>query len=100
MPRLQNVVSVHLHVKLHRGRFCGVCKSKTEKKLKIWFNDKVLPDKSCSMQKTFSWCVLDSGQKARYDFTFEKLKLIVELQGKIIAAIKAIIVVYFFPSTY
>lgn len=61
------------------GQFCGVCKSKTEKKLKIWFNDNV-PDILSTAQKTFSWCVLESGQKARYDFTFEKLKLIVELQ--------------------
>lgn len=73
-----------------RGRFCGVCKSKTEKMLKLWF-DKVLPETSCSMQTAFSWCILESGQKARYDFTFEKLKLIVELQGK------AITVVCFFP---
>lgn len=75
------------------GRFCAVCRNKTEKKLKLWF-DKILPETSCSMQKTFSWCMLESGRKAKYDFTFEKLKLIVELQGK------AIIFMYFFPSKY
>ena len=63
------------------GKFCSVCRNKTEKLLLQWLR-KEFDELKIRHQATYDWCIVaESKQKCRFDFAFESLQLILECDG-------------------
>jgi len=68
------------HIRLYeikRGRWCGLCKNKSEHKLLNWLENTY---GNIEYQKSFEWC--KNIKNLPFDFCFTDTKLIIELDGK------------------
>lgn len=67
--------------KIAIGRWCLLCKNKTERKFKIWFN-KSFPDLELNSQARFDWCKsITTNKHLPFDFSIPKLNLLIEIDG-------------------
>lgn len=65
-----------------RGRGCPTCRNKTETKLLRWFRA-TFSQHPVKHQPRYDWCRSETtNQRLPFDFVFESLKLIVELDGR------------------
>lgn len=63
------------------GKFCGICRNKTEKKFLAWLKQ-VFPHLEISYQVRYKWCFMSNSRcKMPFDFVIEELKLAIEIQG-------------------
>lgn len=63
-----------------RGRGCGICYKKTERKLMHWL--KQILEASVTHQPAFDWCrSADTNRKLPFDFSVPDLRILIELDG-------------------
>ena len=64
------------------GTWCPICKNKTEKKFLHWFK-KTYKEFKIKHQPKYNWCKSENtNRKLPFDFVIEKLKLIIEIDGR------------------